>query len=116
MSFTGKDVIDDARRLTNDVDKKTWSDKEDYLPVLNQVLSLLYTERPECRLTAVGALTAYAAITDLSKAVALDDAYRIAVVEYLAYRYHDSDAGEAHDADRAAEHLGRFNELIGPSK
>jgi len=116
MSFTGNDVIKDARRLTNDVDKKTWSDKEDYLPVLNQVLSLLYTERPECRLDADGALTAYAAITDLAKDVDLDDAYRVAVVEYLAYRYHDSDAGEAHDADRAAEHLGRFDALIGPTK
>lgn len=115
MSFTGKQVIDDVRPLVNDADQTTWGDP-DFLPFLNEAVLLIYTSHPECRLTTAGALTAYAALATVGATVLLDDIYRPAVFEYLAYRYFDSDAGDTHDKSRAAEHLQRFTDLIGPSK
>jgi hypothetical protein len=114
MSFTAKQVIDDARPLTNDKDKTTWSDS-DFLKYLNEVVRILYAEHPECRLDDDGALTVYAD-TAINGNVPLDDIYKPALVEYLAYRFHDADAGDTRDKARAAEHLQRFNDLIGPSK
>ncbi|MFA5107767.1 MAG: DUF6682 family protein [Patescibacteria group bacterium] len=115
MSFTGKQVVDDVRPLVNDKDQTTWADPA-FLPFLNECILLLYTDHPECRLTTAGALTAYAVLAKVGDVVPLNDLYRPAVFEYLAYRYFDSDAGDTRDKSRAAEHLQRFTDLIGPSK
>lgn len=115
MSFTGKQVIDIMRPLVNDKDQTTWSDP-DFLPFLNEVVLLLYVEHPECRLTTAGALTAYVAMAAITDVIPLNDIYKNAVIEYLIYRFFDADAGDTRDKSRAAEHLQRFNDLIGPSK
>lgn len=112
MSFTVKDLIDDVRPLVNDADKTTWGDAI-FFRYLNEGVLLIYSNYPECRVAAAGTLTDFAAIDALADTVPLDDIYRSAMVEYLAYRYHDADAGDSHDKSRTAEHLARFNELMG---
>lgn len=114
MSFTFSDIIDAVRPLCNDVDASTWSD-DNFLEFLNEGVLLLYSEHPECRLTTAGVLTAFMD-SDASNTVPLDDNYRIPLIEYMVYRFFDSDAGDTRDKSRAAEHLARFNELVGPSK
>lgn len=115
MSFTAKDVIDDVRVLVNDADQSTWPDPT-FVPFVNEAVRLLHSERPECRLDNDGALAELSEVEDASDTVPLDDLYRNAVAEYLAYRYFDADAGDTRDKARAAEHLERFDGLLGPLK
>jgi len=115
MSYTLKDCIDTARLQCNDADASTWGDPA-FLPFANEGILFLFTERPECRLTSAGALTAYVALTAVGTAVPLSDEYKNALIEYLIYRFFCADDGDTRDKARAAEHLQRFQELIGPSK
>jgi hypothetical protein len=114
MSFTVKNVLDDTRPLVNDIEAETWSDQI-FFQYINECVRLIYAEHPECRVETAGTLKAYTAITAVGNTIGLDDVYRQAVVEYLAYRFHDADAGDTRDKSRAAEHLQRFNTLLGAS-
>ncbi len=115
MSFTVKDVLDDARPLLNDTEAETWGDQVFFL-YLNECIRLIYNERPESRVETAGTLKSFAKISAVGNTVPLDDIYREAVVEYLAYRFFDADSGDTHDKSRTSEHFARFKELTGVSQ
>ena len=109
MSMTGTDIVNAARPLVNDEDKSTWpDDSANWLLFLNEGVRRIYHDHPECRLLTDGTMRVYAAMTAVASTVPLDDVYKTAMAEYLAYRFFDCDAGDNRDASRAGEHLQAF--------
>lgn len=114
MTFT--ELLNQARQVVHDETSgtMTWDDAK-YAVAFSDGGRVIYDTCPESRLTAAGTLNAYADVdADNPDAVLwIPDAYRSALIEYAAYRYYDTDAGDTRDKSRSESHFKRFLMLIG---
>jgi len=119
MSMTAVQVIESARLSTGDTDqsRQTWNDAT-FLIALNDGLSLIYTNYPETRTDSSGGLYEFARIEQqgLMSDMSLSDQYFSALVEYLAFRFFDSDQGDTRDAATATVHWTAFRRIMNPNQ
>ena len=119
MSMTGAQLIEAARQVVGDdiIDQQTWGDDK-WLIALNDGLSYLYANYPETRLDSTGTLYTFARVTQsaLGDSLTLSDMYFSALVEYLAFRYFDADAGDTRESQQATTHWAAFRRLMDPMK
>ena len=95
---------------------QTWSD-ELFTTFVNDGMRYIFDKYPDSRLASTGQTVASwaDANADASEEVlCINDAYMLALVEYVVFRYYDRDYGDTRDAARAAGHLKLFQGLVSP--
>lgn len=112
MSFTGSNVETILKTLIDDFDSTTWS-STNILPFLNEAVMDMYVNHPETRLQSDGTLRTYADLAAIGNTVNLDDQYKVACAEYLAWRYFNADGGDTRDSLRAADHKAIYESYFG---
>lgn len=114
--MTLTELLNQVRQVVHDetTGTMTWLDSQ-YAIAISDGLRVIFDLCPESRQNSDGTLATFvdADVDNPDGVLWVPDTYRSALIEYAAYRYYDTDAGDTRDKTRGDSHLKRFFTLIG---
>lgn len=107
-------VISNARRLVGDTDSAILPDAS-YLPWVNEAVSVIFKEHPESRIAAGGGtLMDYNPAGTVASPLGISEFYLVPMIDYVCFRFFDSDSADRRDADRAKQCRAAFEAWFKP--